>query len=97
MSYRMWFTVLRADLHYERGGEQYGVGLRVRVWWPLDQKFYHGQIVRYDPTLGIHKIMYDDGEEEFILMSKERWEVEMTLPTNGTTKRLSRRTERSCE
>ncbi|BFI23861.1 protein MpASHR1 [Marchantia polymorpha subsp. ruderalis] len=74
--------VVQADLHYQRRGEENRVGLRVKVWWPLDQKFYHGQIVRYDPTIGSHQIKYDDGEQEYILMNKERWEVEVTLPTH---------------
>lgn len=32
------FTVVQADLHYQRRGEENRVGLRVKVWWPLDQK-----------------------------------------------------------
>jgi hypothetical protein len=55
------------------------VGLRIRVWWPLDQKFYHGKIVAYDVLTGKHQILYDDGEAEALCMSKERWEVEKAM------------------
>ncbi|CAM6083279.1 unnamed protein product [Calypogeia fissa] len=73
--------VVQADVQYQRKGRDNNVGLRVRVWWPLDQKFYHGKIVRYDPTIGKHQIMYDDGQAEDLHMAKERWEVEERKPS----------------
>jgi len=52
------------------------VGLRVRIWWPLDQKYYHGQILSFNGNSGMHEISYDDGEKEAVCLAKERWEVE---------------------
>eukprot|EP00249_Psilotum_nudum_P018886 c27003_g1_i1 orf=507-2315(+) len=56
------------------------VGLRIRVWWPLDQKFYSGKIVGFDPGEGTHQIDYDDGEKETLFMDKETWELEGPVP-----------------
>lgn len=52
------------------------VGLRVRIWWPLDQKFYSGKIIDFDNLTGTHKIEYDDGDLEVLHMDKETWELE---------------------
>lgn len=55
------------------------LGLRVRIWWPLDQKFYSGKIIEFDETEGTHKIEYDDGDCEVLHMDKEIWELEKTV------------------
>ncbi|KAG0578310.1 hypothetical protein KC19_4G013600 [Ceratodon purpureus] len=51
------------------------VGLDIKIWWPLDQKFYHGKVLSYDGSSGKHQISYDDGEIEAVCLFKERWEV----------------------
>lgn len=56
------------------------LGLRVRVWWPLDQKFYSGKIVEFDQFDGTHKVEYDDGDLETLRMDKETWELEAPMP-----------------
>lgn len=55
------------------------LGLRVRVWWPLDQKFYTGRIIGFDELEGTHKIEYDDGDCEVLHMNKEMWELENSV------------------
>ncbi|KAI5077321.1 hypothetical protein GOP47_0007145 [Adiantum capillus-veneris] len=52
------------------------LGLRVRIWWPLDERFYSGKIIDFDSKEGTHKIEYDDGDCEVLHMDKERWELE---------------------
>ncbi|KAH7428970.1 hypothetical protein KP509_09G024900 [Ceratopteris richardii] len=52
------------------------LGLRVRIWWPLDDMFYSGKIVHFDSKEGTHKVEYDDGDCEILHMDKERWELE---------------------
>ncbi|XP_024523621.1 histone-lysine N-methyltransferase ASHH3 isoform X2 [Selaginella moellendorffii] len=52
------------------------VGHRVRVWWPLDQKYYSGRIIRYNASIGKHQILYDDGDEEEISLLEEKWSWE---------------------
>lgn len=56
------------------------VGTRVRVWWPLDQKFYSGKIVEFDEFHKTHKVEYDDGDYETLCMDKETWELEGPMP-----------------
>ncbi|KAJ7523458.1 hypothetical protein O6H91_18G050900 [Diphasiastrum complanatum] len=51
------------------------VGCRIRVWWPLDKRFYEGKVTSYDPTKQKHKVLYDDGDEETLRLVKERWEL----------------------
>ncbi|KAJ8504483.1 hypothetical protein OPV22_005369 [Ensete ventricosum] len=50
------------------------VGSRIRVWWPMDKKFYDGVVDSYDHASKKHKIVYTDGDVERLLMKKERWE-----------------------
>ncbi|GLJ43052.1 hypothetical protein SUGI_0893730 [Cryptomeria japonica] len=52
------------------------IGLRVRVWWPLDQEFYSGTIVGYDTDSDKHRIVYDDGDSESLVMLNETWEFD---------------------
>ncbi|XP_070053724.1 sister chromatid cohesion protein PDS5 homolog D-like isoform X8 [Nicotiana tomentosiformis] len=51
------------------------VGIRIRVWWPLDKVFYEGAISEFDPVKKRHKILYYDGEVETLNLSKEQWEM----------------------
>eukprot|EP00250_Pteridium_aquilinum_P022813 c2573_g1_i1 orf=282-2036(+) len=59
------------------------IGRRVQIWWPLDQKFYHGKIMDFDDQESTHKIVYDDGQEEVLHMDKEIWQLEkLAMPLN---------------
>ncbi|XP_060171101.1 sister chromatid cohesion protein PDS5 homolog C-like [Lycium barbarum] len=51
------------------------VGCRVRVWWPLDQVFYEGHITLFDHSEKKHKVIYEDGDQEMLNLTKERWEL----------------------
>ncbi|KAF9590745.1 hypothetical protein IFM89_038058 [Coptis chinensis] len=51
------------------------VGFRIKVWWPLDKKFYEGLVQAYDQGKKKHEILYDDGEMEVLCLAKERWEL----------------------
>ncbi|XP_024374439.1 histone-lysine N-methyltransferase ASHH3 isoform X2 [Physcomitrium patens] len=61
---------------YDQLGGVKLVGLRIKIWWPLDQKFYHGEVLSFDGSSGKHQVCYDDGEKEALCLVKERWEVE---------------------
>ncbi|KAF8090136.1 hypothetical protein N665_0485s0011 [Sinapis alba] len=54
------------------------VGKQVRVYWPLDKKWYDGSVTSYDKSEGKHMIEYEDGEEESLDLGKEKieWVVE---------------------
>nr|GMC51905.1 sister chromatid cohesion protein PDS5-like [Ipomoea batatas] len=51
------------------------IGAKVRVWWPLDRKFYVGVISSFDTEIKKHKVKYTDGEEEILNLNHERWEM----------------------
>ncbi|KAJ6847786.1 claspin [Iris pallida] len=50
------------------------VGLKIKVWWPDDKKFYHGVIDKFDHLTKKHTVVYTDGDIEILLLKKERWE-----------------------
>ncbi|GMJ14118.1 hypothetical protein like AT5G47690 [Hibiscus trionum] len=50
------------------------IGYRIKVWWPLDKKFYEGTVKSYDPIKKKHVILYDDGDVEVLRLERERWE-----------------------
>lgn len=51
------------------------VGNRVKVFWPDDNRFYEGTIVRNNSRTGTHTVEYDDGEKEVLNMEKEQYEL----------------------
>ncbi|XP_027333272.1 sister chromatid cohesion protein PDS5 homolog A-like isoform X2 [Abrus precatorius] len=51
------------------------IGCRIKVWWPMDKKFYGGTIKSYDSLKGKHVMLYDDGDVEILRLEKERWEL----------------------
>lgn len=55
------------------------VGWRVRIYWKEDKTFYPGQIEAYARKK--HQVIYEDGEEEMVLLSGER--VEWFLPADS--------------
>lgn len=50
------------------------VGCRIRVWWPMDKKFYKGTVQSYQASKKRHKVVYDDGDMENLKLEDERWE-----------------------
>ncbi|XP_006356243.1 uncharacterized protein [Solanum tuberosum] len=51
------------------------VGDRIKVWWPLDEKFYEGVISSFDSETNKYEVVYDDGEVEILRLHKERWKM----------------------
>ena len=45
-------------------GGKAAVGRRVRVYWPLEGKFFAGVVTAYNARTGLHHIDYDDGDQE---------------------------------
>ncbi|GAA0170297.1 chromatin/chromatin-binding, or -regulatory protein [Lithospermum erythrorhizon] len=58
----------------KRYGEEL-VDLRIKVWWPMDKRFYEGVVRSFDPVKMKHKVLYLDGEEENLNLNKERWKL----------------------
>ncbi|KAK1385689.1 hypothetical protein POM88_023424 [Heracleum sosnowskyi] len=51
------------------------VGARIKVWWPDDEQYYEGVIESFDRAKKKHKVSYTDGDEEVLLLQKEKWEL----------------------
>ncbi|XP_047942253.1 sister chromatid cohesion protein PDS5 homolog A [Salvia hispanica] len=51
------------------------IGSRIKVWWPMDKKFYEGVIKSFDTHKKKHVIVYDDGDVEVLRLDRERWEL----------------------
>lgn len=58
---------------------------RIKVFWPLDQCWYHGLANDYDGETKLHHIKYDDRDEEWIDLQKERIKL-LLLPGEARTK-----------
>ncbi|XP_047317606.1 histone-lysine N-methyltransferase ATX2-like [Impatiens glandulifera] len=48
------------------------VGLQCKIYWPLDDKWYIARLNGYNTDTGCHQIVYDDGEEENLILSREK-------------------------
>ena len=44
------------------------VGRTVRVYWPGDDRLYTGQVVQYDAENGMHRVVYEDGDDVWELL-----------------------------
>ncbi|XP_042416622.1 uncharacterized protein LOC122005595 isoform X1 [Zingiber officinale] len=58
---------------------------RIRVFWPLDQNWYFGLIKSYDPMTRLHHVKYDDRDEEWINLQKERFKL-LLFPSEVSSK-----------
>lgn len=68
------------------------VGHRIKVWWPLDKKFYVGIVESYDPEYRRHKVMYRDGDVEVLRLGREQWEL---IDGNTMSKKVTRKEVKS--
>ncbi|OEL27161.1 hypothetical protein BAE44_0011818 [Dichanthelium oligosanthes] len=50
------------------------VGAKIKVWWPDDKMFYKGVVESFDSGSKRHKVAYDDGDVEVLLLRDEKWE-----------------------
>ncbi|XP_009772139.1 sister chromatid cohesion protein PDS5 homolog C-like isoform X1 [Nicotiana sylvestris] len=95
-SWRKLATCKHEDSKKRRNIKRYGeelVGARIKVWWPLDEKFYEAAISSFDPVKWKHKVLYDDGDVENLLLHEERWEI---LEDNSSQKDSKRRRNIKC-
>jgi DNA mismatch repair protein MSH6 len=66
------------------------VGKQVRVYWPLDKKWYDGSVTFYDKGEGKHVVEYEDGEEESLDLGKEKTEWVVGEKSGDRFNRLKR-------
>lgn len=60
------------------------IGWRVAVYWKDDRTFYEGDVRDFDNSTGRHKVLYNDGEEEWLSLRNERviWRLPPTDETD---------------
>ncbi|XP_057513185.1 sister chromatid cohesion protein PDS5 homolog A-like isoform X2 [Actinidia eriantha] len=67
------------------------INCRIKIWWPMDKKFYEGLVKSYDSQKKKHVVLYDDGDVEVLRLEKERWE----LVDNGRKQKQRSKTSKS--
>lgn len=50
---------------------------RIKVFWPLDIKWYYGSVKSYDPTNKLHYVRYDDRDEEWLSLQNEKFKLQL--------------------
>ncbi len=66
------FPILSSENHCELCLNQNAtsfIGRRVWILWPQDHEWYKGKIQAYDPSSYKHRVVYDDGEWDFLHLS----------------------------
>lgn len=67
------------------------INRRIEVYWPLEDAWYTGDIKRYDAYNKLHLVFYDDGEEEWLSLERDRYRIQLA-PVEYT--RLSSRSRK---
>ena len=52
------------------------VGRRVKVFWSADNAWFQGNLSEFSRSSGKHLCEYDDGDQEWLNLSSERYELE---------------------
>ncbi|KZV31641.1 hypothetical protein F511_00445 [Dorcoceras hygrometricum] len=63
---------------------------RIKVFWPLDESWYHGLVDDYHPECKLHHIKYDDRDEEWVDLHEEKFKV-LLLPSEVPGKQKPRK------
>lgn len=72
---RHFYEILAQDL------DPYWVlNRRIKVFWPLDESWYHGLVNDYNSETKHHRIKYDDREEEIVNLRDETFKL-LLLPS----------------
>ncbi|KAH6775849.1 binding protein [Perilla frutescens var. hirtella] len=76
------------------------IGCRIKVWWPMDRKYYEGVVKSFDTEKNKHVILYEDGDVEVLRLDRERWEVVdngLKAKRSGSSKGFSPREKSSSQ
>ncbi|XVF47378.1 hypothetical protein PTKIN_Ptkin03bG0104100 [Pterospermum kingtungense] len=64
-------------VNLEENDNEFVVGKRVKVYWSGSRRWFTGRIVAFDNNKRLHSILYEDGDEEVLDLTKERFELEV--------------------
>lgn len=60
-------------VHRQTSPSEDFVGRRIQVYWPGERDWFFGQVESFDANSQTHQIVYDDGDEEQLDLSKEKY------------------------
>ncbi|XP_019086638.1 PREDICTED: uncharacterized protein LOC104716912 isoform X2 [Camelina sativa] len=63
---------------------------KIKVFWPLDESWYHGFVDGFDGDKNLHHVKYDDRDEEWINLQGERFKI-LLFPTEVPGKNQQKR------
>ncbi|KAH9301915.1 hypothetical protein KI387_013498, partial [Taxus chinensis] len=67
------------DVTLVEGDANRVIGRRIKVFWPLDDNWYAGHVKGFRLKTKQHHVVYDDGEEEWLLLRKEKIKIQVEL------------------
>jgi Myb-like DNA-binding domain len=68
------------------------IGKKVKVFWPMDLKWYVGEVMNYNAGAGEHELQYEDGDTEWVKIGDiMNAAAGMNANANNTTPPLSDR------
>eukprot|EP00850_Spirogloea_muscicola_P003479 SM000014S00267 [mRNA] locus=s14:286661:290789:- [translate_table: standard] len=53
------------------------VGRRIKVFWPMEAKYFFGVVRAYNSRRQEHRVVYDDGDEEWLKLDKETFKLQV--------------------
>ena len=61
------------------------VGRRIAVFWKKEKRFYAGKVAAFDAKRKKHRVLYDDGDDEWIAIQKRRvkWDEAAAAEAKG--------------
>ncbi len=63
-------------------------GVRIEVFWPLDDRYYSGVVTDFDKYSCYHRVLYDDDEAELVALWKETVACD-NVPAKGAAQPVS--------
>ncbi|XP_051129988.1 uncharacterized protein LOC127250651 [Andrographis paniculata] len=70
------------------------LGLKIKVFWPLDESWYFGQVDDYHPECRLYHVKYDDRDEEWIDLNEERFKL-LLFPSEVPGRDKSRKSSKA--
>ncbi|GMJ15634.1 hypothetical protein like AT4G32620 [Hibiscus trionum] len=67
---RHFYEILSGDLD-----ANWVLNRKIKVFWPLDESWYYGLVNAYDKERKLHHVKYDDCDEEWVNLRKERFKL----------------------
>lgn len=61
------------------------INRRIQVYWSMDDAWYTGLVKRYDPTNKLHHVVYDDDEEEWVSLERDKFKIQILVPGEFST------------